>query len=454
MNSKQILIGASTRAAAFSALRSGLRPFCADLFGDLDLVERCTVSRVAFDNYPDGLEHAVRSAPPGPWSYVGALENYPDLVARIARRRPLWGNAAEVLRRVRDPFQVVECLTRAGLPCPRALRSSETVAPGERWLVKPLRGAGGRGVRELIERAGATDAETTADECRDSQRQYPAVAPERHPLGVPDFVSSVHYSVRGTQYTVPGTRISNLGPHCPPPRSKSKIPPGHYLQQRIDGLPCAAAFVAAGARSTFLGLTRQLVGDPNFRARRFHYCGTIGPLPLDQRLRGEIARLGDVLAAEFHLVGLFGVDGILSGGEFWPVEINPRYTASVEVLELAMGVPLMAAHREACEHKRLPDRTLIRGCDSPRDGGAMIGKAILFSPEDIEAPDLVDLWHSSLDRAGRWPVPRVADVPRPGEPIAAGHAICTVFAARSSVAACHQALIDSASDVYHRCSPA
>jgi len=37
MDEAQVLIvGASARAAAFSALRAGLRPWCADLFADLD----------------------------------------------------------------------------------------------------------------------------------------------------------------------------------------------------------------------------------------------------------------------------------------------------------------------------------------------------------------------------------------------------------------------------------
>ena len=47
-----ILIGASVRAAAFSALRAGLRPWCADLFGDLDLRQRCPSVVVPAERYP------------------------------------------------------------------------------------------------------------------------------------------------------------------------------------------------------------------------------------------------------------------------------------------------------------------------------------------------------------------------------------------------------------------
>ena len=41
-----LIIGASTRAAAFSALRAGLTPRCLDYFADRDLAAICTVDRV------------------------------------------------------------------------------------------------------------------------------------------------------------------------------------------------------------------------------------------------------------------------------------------------------------------------------------------------------------------------------------------------------------------------
>ena len=50
-----LIFGASTRAAAFSALRAGLRPWCADLFGDADLVSRCPTIRMPAGDYPHGI---------------------------------------------------------------------------------------------------------------------------------------------------------------------------------------------------------------------------------------------------------------------------------------------------------------------------------------------------------------------------------------------------------------
>jgi predicted ATP-grasp superfamily ATP-dependent carboligase len=159
------------------------------------------------------------------------------------------------------------------------------------------------------------------------------------------------------------------------------------------------------------------------------------------------------LAAEFHLVGLFGVDGIVTDGEFWPVEINPRYTASVEVLELALGVPTMALHRDVCLGGVFPSVAGTIGRRSSTTRRSILGKAILFAPESVQVPDLSAWLQEPLDCTGRWPVPRVADVPRAGTHFKARQPICTVFALDHSVDACRRALIEAAGTLYSQFVP-
>jgi uncharacterized protein len=142
-----VLVGASVRAAAFSALRAGLRPWCADLFGDLDLKQRCPSVVVPVSGYPSSLVEVVAQAPPGPWIYTGALENRPAFVRQLAEARVLWGNAPHVLSVVRSPRRIHDILSSAGLPSP-LVRSVEDTVPGQgRWLLKPQASAGGSGIR-------------------------------------------------------------------------------------------------------------------------------------------------------------------------------------------------------------------------------------------------------------------------------------------------------------------
>ncbi|QDU96467.1 ATP-grasp domain-containing protein [Lignipirellula cremea] len=135
-----LILGASARAAAQSALRGGFRPFALDMFGDADLQACCPAVRVA--NYPQGLEYAACQAPESPFLYTGGLENHPQLIARLAHHRQLLGNSASVLRAVRRPENWTNALRKAGLPC-LLVQSEAPVHRPEAWLSKPLRSAGG-----------------------------------------------------------------------------------------------------------------------------------------------------------------------------------------------------------------------------------------------------------------------------------------------------------------------
>src|SRR4051794_36249153 len=141
-----LIFGASARAAAFSALRAGLRPWCADLFADADLRAVCPCHRVRRSRYPGALARAASDAPPGPWMYTGGLENHSSLVRRLTRARPLWGNDADVLARVRGPEAFARFARDAGFPCPAFRLHAADVPPHGRWLVKPCRGSGGAGI--------------------------------------------------------------------------------------------------------------------------------------------------------------------------------------------------------------------------------------------------------------------------------------------------------------------
>src|SRR5262245_51803287 len=81
-----IICGASTRAAAFSAIRAGLKPWCIDLFADEDLKAKCPVMPIPRAEYPHKLPEGIeRHAVPGPWMYTGRLENNPRTIRANAK---------------------------------------------------------------------------------------------------------------------------------------------------------------------------------------------------------------------------------------------------------------------------------------------------------------------------------------------------------------------------------
>ena len=87
----------------------------------------CPVTAVTA-GYPDALADLAAVAPPGPWLYTGALENYPNLIRQMAVARPFWGNGPNALVACRSPFHV-ECILREeGLPVPE-VRSADAERP-------------------------------------------------------------------------------------------------------------------------------------------------------------------------------------------------------------------------------------------------------------------------------------------------------------------------------------
>ena len=135
----------------------------------------------------------------------------------------------------------------------------------------------------------------------------------------------------------------------------------------------------------------------------------------------------------FGLRGLFGIDFLLDdAGRAWLTEINPRYTASVEVFEMALGLPLLADHVRAVVNfadenrsRQLTDDSQGRLETARRSsGGRMCGKAIVYAPFTLRAPSLAD-----LSRRPEWSATRarLADRPCPGTLVPAGAPFCTVL---------------------------
>src|SRR5207253_6051310 len=116
---KLILIGASVRAAAFSAARAGYGPYSIDLFADRDLADLGPVLKIA--RYPQEFLAALAAAPAAPWIYTGGLENYPRLIDRLAALRPVLGNGGDVLRCIRDPIQLKAVANDAGCRFPETV---------------------------------------------------------------------------------------------------------------------------------------------------------------------------------------------------------------------------------------------------------------------------------------------------------------------------------------------
>ncbi|MBQ19029.1 MAG: hypothetical protein CMJ65_18130 [Planctomycetaceae bacterium] len=379
-----ILVGASTRAAAWSAIRAGWRPLCADLFGDRDLASLTRVITVG--DYPRGLPAAVGQLAEGlpgpcPRVYTGALENHPEIIDALAANGPLWGNPSDVLTLIRDPWWVARLCQAHDLPCPTLRPGTDPPPRDGNWILRSTRSGGGSGVVDW--------------------------SPEFSPESLPD-------------------------------RDRG----GLVFQQKIHGRAAAALCVGDGRSARLLGTTIQLVGQPWLSATRWAWCGSIGPLALPQPIDDRVRRLAEVLVSAAGLRGLFGIDMVINDHGAWPVEINPRYTASAEVLESASGESMIAEHLAVFSTTRARSETSRM---ARSDGLACHGKAVLFAPADLEIRDLPLSSPEPVTAASPW---YLADVPHEGTTIPAGRPICTVLTSAATNDSCRENLQSAAEAVY------
>jgi uncharacterized protein len=204
--------------------------------------------------------------------------------------------------------------------------------------------------------------------------------------------------------------------------------PSQLLQERVDGASGSASFVSDGRGSLVLGWTQQL------HARRsFRYAGNLMPLRGGAPARKEIDAIADALTREYGLRGLNGFDFVLRRGRPVVLEVNPRYCASMELMERASGRSLFGLHLAACRGE-LPASFALRP--------GVWGKAIVYATRTVAAPDTTP-W---LDQG-------VRDVPHPSEVILAEHPICTVLASGPTRALCRVALDRETKRIRAACAP-
>jgi len=364
-----LLVGITVRMLAELAVKAGYPVLALDYFGDADLEALCPSLSLRHDYNQKysatALVDAAADVDAPTVMYGASLENHPTEVARLARGRRLLGNQPDSLSRVRDPRLLAKAVRAAGCAFPQTFLPETRVPPGEFH-------------RWLWK-------------------------PKRSGGG---------HGIRPWD----GEAVKNDG----------------LLQERIPGMAGSAVFVANGQRAVLLGLTEQLVGRRAFGATGFGYCGNLVPPRLSPAELTSLFKETETLVAHltqtFGLWGLNGLDFIWRQGRTWTIEVNPRPSASVELIQLAYGLPVFEAHVRAFEGA-LPDFKLRQALER----GLAAGKAIFFAPHDVQLGD-----------TSRWPAQGIRDVPHPGEQIKRQHPVCTLLTTGATPAACLRRLYSKA----------
>lgn len=380
-----IIVGASTRAAAQAAVRSGFMPWCVDQFGDADLRE-CAGRVEVVSDWPDGILAALSEFPRAPLVYTGALENSPHLINELARNFPIAGNVAAAIRLVRDPYWIRDQLKRNGIPSLELRQCLEPADNSTRWLHKSVQSAAGFGIHEAAASSSALAGCTL----------------QEHASG--DSVSALYIATKTGIHLLGMTR---------------------QLQGEADA--GASGFLHCGS----IGPLTHSDASPEC----FEQAATIGT-----NLASSAGLIG-VFGIDFILKPNLRT--------LWTLEVNPRWPASAEIFERAFGWPIMRWHVDTTEvsNGSTPGtyetlgQTFARA--SPSDSRKAVnekwGRIVVYSPRSIRVAALPDI-KTVLPETDLL----MADIPVSGTTVETGQPVCTLLTRADSVESCREKLCDAA----------
>jgi len=212
----------------------------------------------------------------------------------------------------------------------------------------------------------------------------------------------------------------------------------HYFQEFVEGTSMSALFVSDGREpnsTVTLGVTEQLIGVEWLHAGGFAYCGNIGPIELPRPVEASLFINGKMIGNATALGGLWGMDFILHENAISPVELNPRYTAAIEVLELGAKFSSLMSH-----YNCFTSENALAKMKWTRRFTAPIGKAIYYAPHRIVFPS-TGPWDGDLaEPFDPWRVPSFADIPEPDAVIESGSPVLTIFARSDTAMDCRKKL--------------
>ena len=271
-----VLIGACVRSAVQSACLAGMHPIAIDQFGDQDTQKLAsTTFRIDMDSpaAANRLSHLIHHFAGHP---VFLVSGWQGMLDGISTDVP----TPQAYRQARSRHFVEEVRRRFGFHTEKGKGTFP-------MLRKDRDRSGGLGVQWQIDQAEVTKADC---------------------------------------FSAAGSSGSSS--------DSDSLSDSQYFERWQPGRSCGACFVTNGHETSWIGTTRSL----HLRNDRFPfiYCGSVGPIEMKRKQMDLLHRAARWIAQQCCLKGFMNLDFLLQkDGTLVLLEINPRWSASCEVLELA-----------------------------------------------------------------------------------------------------------------------
>lgn len=204
------------------------------------------------------------------------------------------------------------------------------------------------------------------------------------------------------------------------------LEPGDYFQEHLQGESIGVTFLSDGRSNHWIGCTASWSADDFAAPGPYVYRGSVGPIALDAQETHCLSDFGALVRQESGLRGLWQADLIRNQDGLWLLEINPRWSASMELLDAALGLPLVSLHVGAIGNETTSTR-------NSHQASMAIGKCIVYATRDItHSHAQLETWWSR-----RWTGETerldsgvaIADIPNSRDVIPGGYPILTCLAA-------------------------
>lgn len=343
---RAVVVGASCRAAAQGLRRAGISHIVAwDEFLDADLREIAQAHRWERGEMES---HNVDGVP---LLLCGGMENRIEDVQAWLNQGYSCGVDAQMLRDMRNPMNWQRWSTHVGIGWPKsAFRAEEIPRLGLRngdvqcWMSKSLVGAGGIQVRVL-----------------------------------------------GTEELQKLTSNELL---------KEGWDEEMYLQEHIEGQSFGATFCSYQDEVQLVGVARGITSHELPGPLPFIYRGSILSRDISEEVKQRLEDFGRLVTSETGIRGLWQADFVVKDdGSLWVLEVNPRWSASMELHEIANDVSWVIEHLRALSQEKLSDEARTAAEATPKRASELIGKGIVYAPAAMRLDKQAQerMWENRFD---------------------------------------------------------
>jgi predicted ATP-grasp superfamily ATP-dependent carboligase len=283
------------------------------------------------------------------------MENRPDFIQRRIDQGMLCGVTGDMLRQLRslESWQRWASESRIGWPTTVQDLSDPRLdsVRSESWMLKPVGRAGGVYIRAIasLERL--------------------------------DHVANLGLD--------PGSTTSSLTSNL------------WYLQEYVPGISIGVSYCTGSNGNTqsseppktrIVGIARSILSEELDAPLPWIYRGSLAPYAVSPSVLASLERFATTVAQSTGIRGLWQADfQVDPKGQLWLLEINPRWSASMELHEILQGYSWIT------EHVRILCNGASKGVPSPGSpAGQQVAKGIVYAPHGmhLSVAQVDRLWRS------------------------------------------------------------